>query len=53
MILHPSRFHKISELVIGGCCGCCGKWVGDQILENHKWVYTICESCDSRKGGSI
>lgn len=44
MLLHSERFYKLSELRIGGCCGCCGAKVSDCIVEKD-WAVTICKKC--------
>lgn len=36
----------LTELTIGGHCGCCGKWVPDHIVEAG-WCVTLCDDCIS------
>jgi len=36
--------YDISDLTIGGNCGCCGKWV-DKIIVEKGYEWTICEEC--------
>jgi hypothetical protein len=37
--------YDISDLQIGGHCGCCGKWISDEIFEKI-WAVGICkEDC--------
>ena len=43
-LFHKERFYKISELRIGGHCGCCGMWVKNEILPRD-WAITICKEC--------
>ena len=34
----------LSEIQVGGWCGCCGAWI-DHALVWMPWPYTICEEC--------
>jgi len=36
--------YDISDLVVGGHCGCCGAWVPLDIVEKG-WAITVCEQC--------
>jgi len=36
--------YEVSELAIGGHCGCCGKWVDKAIVEKG-WEWTLCDEC--------
>jgi len=36
--------YDISDLEIGGHCGCCGNWIGDVIVSKD-WVISICKKC--------
>jgi len=36
--------HDISDLRIGGHCGCCGNWVAYVIVEKV-WAVTNCSTC--------
>lgn len=40
--------YDIEGLVIGGHCGCCGKWIPDEIFPEI-WTWGLCQEC--RKGG--
>lgn len=31
-------------VVIGGNCGCCGKWINDCVVPSY-WRISICEKC--------
>jgi len=36
--------YDIEDLQIGGNCGCCGKWINDEILEKC-WSWSLCTKC--------
>jgi len=36
--------YDIDDLVIGGHCGCCGKWIPDQIFDKW-WAWGLCQHC--------
>ena len=38
------HLYEVSELAIGGHCGCCGKWVDKAIVEKG-WEWTLCNEC--------
>jgi hypothetical protein len=39
--------YDLGDLVIGGNCGCCGKWIKDEIFEaNENWG--LCKECRER-----
>ncbi len=44
-IVHPT------EYVVGGNCGCCGKWVVDCLVEEG-WPWTLCRGCDCPPRGT-
>ena len=39
------NLYDIEDLQIGGHCGCCGKWIPDEIFEKV-WAIGLCnENC--------
>ena len=38
------NLYDISDLVIGGHCGCCGKWIEDKIFFMDE-TWGLCEKC--------
>lgn len=36
--------YDIDDLSVGAHCGCCGKWVDNDIVEKN-WKITICDKC--------
>ena len=36
--------YDIDDLKIGGNCGCCGKWMPDEIFDKN-WSWGLCEKC--------
>jgi hypothetical protein len=36
--------HNIEDLVVGGHCGCCGRWVLDKVFEKS-WPWGLCQEC--------
>ena len=36
--------YDIDDLIIGGHCGCCGKWIPNQIFEKI-WSWGFCQEC--------
>ena len=42
--LHKKGWYKINELAIGGHCGLCGAWIGDEIFP-EEWRVGICIAC--------
>jgi len=36
--------YDIDDLQCGGHCGCCGKWIPNEILAKE-WAWGICEEC--------
>ncbi len=45
--LNKYGYYKISQLNIGGTCGCCGKQIPDYIYFNEYWTskYGVCKTC--------
>jgi len=41
------HLYELSELTVGGHCGCCGKWVDKAIVEKD-WEWTLCDECAKR-----
>jgi len=39
--------YDIDDLQVGGHCGCCGKWISDQVLLKN-WSVGICRACSER-----
>jgi hypothetical protein len=40
------EIYKISELQIGGHCGCCGNWIPDEIFRATWWdSWGLCKEC--------
>ena len=35
------NLYDIEELQAGGWCGCCGKWLKDEVVPKY-WPYTVC-----------
>jgi len=40
----------IRQLVVGGHCGLCGRWVDKAIVEKG-WEWTVCNKCDKEEHG--
>jgi len=38
------QLYDVDDLMIGGNCGCCGKWVKNNITPKD-WPITLCEEC--------
>jgi len=38
----------IRQLVVGGHCGLCGRWVDKAIVEKG-WEWTVCNKCDKEE----
>ena len=36
--------YDIKDLVVGGHCGCCGKWLPDEILPKEN-TWGLCDDC--------
>lgn len=36
------NLYDIEDLRIGGCCGCCGKWIPDKIFDKN-WPWCLCK----------
>ena len=47
--LNNHGYYNISELVVGGVCGCCGKYIPDFIYHDTYWHshYGVCPKCKS------
>ena len=44
--------YDIGDLQIGGHCGCCGKWIPDEIFEKD-WSWGICKGKCKDEGKEI
>ena len=46
-ILNKYGYYKISQLNVGGNCGCCGNQMPDYIYFNDYWTskYGVCNKC--------
>jgi len=42
--------YDISDLTVGGHCGCCGRWLALDIVEKG-WEWTVCSECGREEGG--
>jgi hypothetical protein len=38
------NLYEISELQIGGHCGCCGHWIPNEIFPKD-WSWGLCQDC--------
>lgn len=38
------NLYDIEDLVIGGHCGLCGRWIPDEIFDKM-WRWGICDKC--------
>jgi hypothetical protein len=38
------ELYDVDDLVIGGHCGCCGAWIGDEIFDK-RWRWGLCSDC--------
>jgi len=41
--------YDLGELVTGAHCGCCGAWMGDEIVPEC-WAWSVCDKCISKAG---
>lgn len=42
--LEEYGFYRITNLAIGGHCGCCGTWIPN-IIVPEDWRIALCEKC--------
>jgi hypothetical protein len=40
--------YDIEDLVVGGHCGLCGKWIPNEIFDKN-WSWGVCEDCKDVK----
>ena len=38
------KLYDINDLIVGGHCGCCGKWIPDEIFWKS-WPWGLCKKC--------
>jgi hypothetical protein len=48
MLRNRNYLVDIRSLTVGGHCGCCGKWVGNAIVDKD-WRWTLCDRCAGDK----
>lgn len=41
LIKHKLHLYDIEELQAGGWCGCCGKWLADEVVPKD-WPWSLC-----------
>lgn len=44
-LLNRFGFYKISQLTVGGHCGCCGKPMPKEIFVDIGWNWGLCDKC--------
>jgi len=47
LIKDRMNLYDISDLQIGGHCGCCGRWISDVIV-SKEWSVSICDRCKGK-----
>ncbi len=46
IIKRTFHLYDLDDLLIGGNCGLCGKWVSDEITLKKCDGWTICKECE-------
>jgi len=41
------NLYDIDDLQAGGNCGCCGKWIANEVFEKV-WSWGLCDECIER-----